>query len=290
MCGACSHDPNPLQTLTTASGARYFIKTSLGRDSTMFAAEAAGLNAMADAVGDSGLLVPRVLHTGDLSSPGPRPSSFIVMEHLDLGAGGTCRLTQEALGVGLATMHAAPPTDARAAAGAFGFGVDNWIGGTPQPNGWDESWIGFFREKRLNYMLGLLARPGSPVAVMGEKLVKKLETLFDDGASITPALIHGDLWSGNVARAVAPDGGAAWAILDPATYYGHAEAEFGMSWCASFGPDFWRGYRSIMPAAPGFDKRRPLYELYHILNHAVLFGSGYLGQAEGLLSRLTRGM
>lgn len=256
----------------------------------MFAAEAAGLNAMADAVGTSGLLVPRVLHTGDLPPTGPRPSSFIVMEHLDLGAGGSGRLTQEALGVGLATMHTAPPTDPRAADGAFGFGVDNWIGGTPQPNGWDESWVDFFREKRLNHVLGLLARPGSPMTVMGEKLANNLDTLFDDGAPITPALIHGDLWSGNVARAVAPGGSAAWAILDPVTYYAHSEAEFGMSWCASFGPDFWRGYRSIIPAAPGFDKRRPLYELYHILNHAVLFGSGYLGQAEGLLARLTRGM
>ena len=85
------------------------------------------------------------------------------------------------------------------------------------------------------------------------------------------------------------DGTAAWAILDPAAYYGHAEAEFGMSWCASFGPDFWRGYRSLIPEAPGFARRRQLYELYHILNHEVLF-SGYLGQAEGLLTSLTRGM
>jgi fructosamine-3-kinase len=63
-----------------------------------------------------------------------------------------------------------------------------------------------------------------------------------------------------------------------------------MSWCASFNGDFWEGYRSIIPEAPGFKKRRALYEWYHIANHAVLFGSGYLGQAEQLLTQLTRGM
>ena len=61
-----------------------------------------------------------------------------------------------------------------------------------------------------------------------------------------------------------------------------------MSWCASFSAEFWKGYRSVLPEAPGFKRRRPLYELYHILNHALLFGSGYLGQAEGLLGTLTR--
>lgn len=52
----------------------------------------------------------------------------------------------------------------------------------------------------------------------------------------------------------------------------------------------WEGYRSLIPEAPGFAKRRPLYELYHIMNHAVMFGGGYVGQAEALLARLTRGL
>ena len=286
MFCAPSH-PSFLQTLTTASGARYFVKTSQSRDSTMFATEAAGLNALADAAGTGGLLVPRVLHTGDAGR-----GSFIVMEHLDLGGGGGgggARLTQEALGVGLAKMHLAPPSADRARGGAFGFEADNWIGGTPQPNGWCESWVDFYRRQRLNYMLKLINRPGSPVARMGATLAANLDSLFE-GVDVTPSLIHGDLWSGNMARAVrGSDGTAAWAILDPAAYYGHAEAEFGMSWCASFGADFWRGYRSLIPEAPGFARRRQLYELYHILNHEVLF-SGYLGQAEGLLTSLTRGM
>ena len=299
----------------TESGKAFFVKTSLGRDDKMFKTEAAGLAALAAAAASSAssLVIPRPLHAGPL--PGGRGGSFIVMEHLELG-GGSKGLSQEELGVALARLHLAPPPPPPQASPSspasssssspepprFGFEVDNFIGGTPQPNGWSDSWVDFFREKRLRYMLSLVGRPGSEVGRMGEKLCDNLERLFDDvdgggggggggGARIAPSLIHGDLWSGNVATVrtgATSSSSSAWSILDPAPYYGHHEAEFGMSWCAGFGPGFWRGYRSVLPEAPGFQRRRPLYELYHILNHAVLFGAGYLGQAEGLLRTLTR--
>lgn len=284
----------------TESGKAFFVKTSLGRDDEMFKTEAAGLAALAAAAASSSssLVIPKPLHAGPL--PGGRGGSFIVMEHLDLGSGGAegGRLSQEELGVALARLHLAPlPPQASSspasASSRFGFEVDNFIGGTPQPNGWSDSWIDFFRERRLRHMLQLVGRPGSEVSRLGEKLCDNLERLFDDvdsssGARITPSLIHGDLWSGNVSTVRTGPDSSAWTILDPAPYYGHHEAEFGMSWCAGYGPGFWRGYRSVLTEAPGFQRRRPLYELYHILNHAVLFGSGYLGQAEGLLRTLTR--
>ena len=282
----------------TESGRAYFVKTSLGRDDRMFKTEAAGLAALAAAAASSGssLVIPKPLHAGPL--PGGRGGSFIVMEHLDLGGGGK-GLSQEELGVALARLHLAPPPLPHQASSSssppssprFGFEVDNFIGGTPQPNGWSDSWVDFFREKRLKHMLSLVGRPGTEIDRMGSKLCDNLERLFDDvdgGAGVSPSLIHGDLWSGNVATVRTGSETSAWSILDPAPYFGHHEAEFGMSWCAGFGPGFWKGYRSVLPEAPGFKRRRPLYELYHILNHAVLFGSGYLGQAEGLLRTLTR--
>ena len=279
----------------TESGKAFFVKTSLGRDETMFKTEAAGLAALAAAASASGssLVIPRPLHAGPL--PGKKGGgSFIVMEHLNLGSG-RGDLSQEELGVALARLHLAPPPSPP----RFGFDVNNFIGGTPQPNGWSDSWVDFYREKRLKHMLRLVGRPGSEVDRMGKKLCDNLEKFFDDivddgseSARITPSLIHGDLWSGNVAT-VSSSGSSSsdassWSILDPAPYYAHHEAEFGMSWCASFGAGFWKGYRSVLPESPGFKRRKPLYELYHILNHAVLFGSGYFGQAEGLLRTLTR--
>lgn len=77
-------------------------------------------------------------------------------------------------------------------------------------------------------------------------------------------------------------------IFDPATYYGHHEAEWGMSWCASLGPAFWQGYRELIPEDEGFRDRAVLYELYHKLNHYNLFGGGYGSDALGLMGQLAR--
>jgi protein-ribulosamine 3-kinase len=75
-------------------------------------------------------------------------------------------------------------------------------------------------------------------------------------------------------------------IFDPATYWGHHEAEWGMSWCASFGKDFWNGYRSLISKDQGFEDRKPLYDAYHQLNHYNLFGGSYLGSGQSLLQQV----
>lgn len=61
-----------------------------------------------------------------------------------------------------------------------------------------------------------------------------------------------------------------------------------MDWCAGLGPAFWRGYRSLIPEAPGFHDRHKLYTLYHILNHYHMFGGGYRAQSIGLMQDLTK--
>ena len=96
-----------------------------------------------------------------------------------------------------------------------------------------------------------------------------------------PATLHGDLWSGNIAGVRGEP-----AIFDPASYYGHHEAEWGMSWCASLGPKFWEGYRALIPEDRGFKQREPLYELYHKLNHYNMFGGGYGGDSYRLMLTL----
>ena len=113
-------------------------------------------------------------------------------------------------------------------------------------------------------------------------IAPRLDALFE-GIDVKPSVIHGDLWSGNISTA---DGKPS--ILDPAVYWGHHEAEWGMSWCASFGSDFWEGYRSLIPKDPGFEDRKPLYDAYHQLNHYNLFGGYYLGSARGQLEQVKR--
>jgi len=247
-----------------------FVKTSRRPASVMFEGEALGLQALGAA---AGVRVPKVLHFGDDGSGG----SFIIMEKLDMGGSPNMR----EFGRAMARMHLAEPAAPEAKAGKFGFALDNTIGATPQPNPWTDDWPEFFREQRLGFQV---KRAGSTGLTNTWKQVVDatdgLKDLFTDG-EVRPSVLHGDLWSGNYANS--PDGAA---IFDPATYYGHHEAEWGMSWCAGFNRDFWAGYREVLPEAPLFRRRQPLYEAYHIINHYNLFGGGYLEQGKALLERL----
>ncbi|KIZ07941.1 hypothetical protein MNEG_0014 [Monoraphidium neglectum] len=256
---------------TTEAGAEYFVKTSGGAKAEgMFKGEALGLKAMFDT---NTVRIPDVHHVGLL--PDAR-GAFIVMEYLRLEGGGS----QAELGRQMALMHLAEPTDPNAKAGKFGFAVDNTIGATPQPNEWMDDWVEFYRERRLRHQLDLLG--DARMKALAQPVLDNLGFWFTDIAgSIRPSILHGDLWSGNVSSS-----GGRPVIFDPATYYGHAEAEWGMSWCAGFSGAFWQGYFEVAPKAPLFDQRRDLYTLYHILNHANLFGGGYNSQAQTILQRL----
>lgn len=187
---------------------------------------------------------------------------------------------QAELGRKLAEMHKAGKSTK-----GFGFEVDNTIGSTPQINTWSSDWIEFYGEKRLGYQLKLARdRYGdSAIYEKGYTLIQNMASLFEN-AVIEPCLLHGDLWSGNIAY----DKNSEPVILDPACYYGHNEAEFGMSWCAGFGESFYTAYFKVMPKEEGFEKRRDLYLLYHYLNHYNLFGSGYRSSAMSIIDGYLR--
>lgn len=252
----------------TTDGTRLFIKVSRG-DESMFAGEAEGLSAMG---ATRTLRVPRVMHYGGLESG---KGAFIVME--DVLFEGV--FDQAELGRGLAEMHLAPPAAPEAAAGKFGFTVDNTIGGTAQPNGWMDDWVEFFRERRLRHQV--LLTGDDELYRVGGQVCDKMHEFFVGCGEVRPSVLHGDLWSGNVNGV---DGSPI--VYDPATYYGHHEAEFGMAWCAGFSPAFWEAYHEVIPKAPGFKERHDLYTAYHALNHFNLFGGGYKAMALACLSRL----
>lgn len=252
----------------TDTGSRFFIKVCRG-DEMMFAGEAEGLQAMFK-TGTVG--VPEVFHYGPLENG---KGSFIVMEELELSH----MVSQSALGRQVAQMHLAEPVVDKAKAGNFGFHVDNTIGDTPQPNGWMDNWVDFFRERRIRHQI--LLSGDSELISMGNKVCERMEDFFE-GIEVKPSILHGDLWSGNI-NAI-PSGDPV--IYDPACYYGHHEAEWGMSWCAGFTPAFWEAYHELIPREPGFKERHDLYTAYHALNHYNLFGGGYKAMALSCLSRL----
>mmetsp|Transcript_3873 Transcript_3873/g.11569 ORF Transcript_3873/g.11569 Transcript_3873/m.11569 type:complete len:360 (-) Transcript_3873:259-1338(-) len=256
------------KAVETESGRKFFIKTSPRSADDMFTGEAEGLRAMH---ATNTVLVPDVLHYGDLEEGS---GSFIIMDYLDIRGG----YSQAELGRQLAQMHLSEPAAPEARDGKFGFVVNNTIGGTPQPNEWTEDYVEFFREKRLRYQFRL-ARD-STLSSLGDKLMNNLESYFE-GIDVKPCILHGDLWSGNVGGV-----GGKPTIFDPACYYGHSEAEFGMSWCAGFNREFWKAYFDVIPKAPGFEERKQIYLLYHYLNHYNLFGGGYYSSCVSILQNL----
>ncbi|KAG8391754.1 hypothetical protein BUALT_Bualt01G0219900 [Buddleja alternifolia] len=248
----------------------FFVKTNRSIGPSMFEGEALGLNAMYET---GSIRVPKAFKVGPL----PTGGSYIIMEYIEFGGS---RADQSALGRKLAEMHKAGKSRK-----GFGFDVDNTIGSTPQINTWTSDWIEFYGVHRLGYQLKLAREQygDSLIYERGQRLVKNMGPLFED-AVIEPCLLHGDLWSGNISS----DKNGEPVILDPACYYGHNEAEFGMSWCAGFGGSFYNAYFEVMPKQGGFEKRRDLYMLYHYLNHYNLFGSGYRSSAMSIIDDYLR--
>ena len=168
---------------------------------------------------------------------------------------------------------------------AYGHERDTLIGSLSQPNPWTESWIEFFRDHRLLYLAEVASEAGKlPANLRGrvEELAGRLGEILDEPER--PALIHGDVWSGNVLA----EGDRITAFLDPAIYHADPEMELAyISLFGTFGESFFRRYAEIRPIRPGFfEERRHLYSLYPLLVHVYFFGGHYVDSVEGTLARL----
>jgi protein-ribulosamine 3-kinase len=227
-----------------------FLKQSAPERADAFAAEADGLEALAAHV-----RVPRVLDRGVKDG-----RAFILLERLDLRRGGDWR----AMGRMLATLH-------RQTGPRFGWHRDNFIGLTPQQNGWCDDWAEFWLERRLRPQLALARKNGFELEEPRVRLHRP-----------PPSLLHGDLWSGNAGFiAQGP------VIFDPAVYFGDRETDLAMTELfGGFPREFYQAYDEAFPLDPGYQERKHLYNLYHLLNHLNIFGGGYLAQVEEKLSLL----
>ena len=256
VSGGCIHRCYRAQR----DGRAVFLKLNEARFADAFAAEADGLAALRAA----GCRAPEPIALGSAGA-----NAYLVLEFLELRSHGDFA----ALGTMLAALH-------RRQAERFGWARDNYIGSTPQPNRWCESWSMFWREQRLEPQLALAAKNGYRLDVppMGKLLA---------GHAPAPSLLHGDLWSGNAGFLA--DG--APVLFDPAVYYGDREADLAMTELfGGFAPQFYAAYNAAWPLAPGYEQRKHLYNLYHLLNHLNLFGGGYLAQVRAGLRLLARGL
>jgi len=245
----------------------FFVKINDAEAAAMFEAERAGLTELAAA---GALRVPAPVASGCAGG-----AAFLVLEDIPmsrLDAAGWAVLGEQ-----LAALHG------QTAAG-FGWHRDNTIGTTPQPNGWGRDWLSFWRDRRLGHQLDLARDNGLSRELYrrGQRLRERLDNVLA-GHAPRPSLLHGDLWGGNVAA----DAGGGPVLFDPAVYYGDREADLAMSELfGRFDQRFYDAYQAASPLAPGYPRRRTLYNLYHILNHFNLFGGAYAPQIAAMLDEL----
>ncbi|CAG9536267.1 unnamed protein product [Cercopithifilaria johnstoni] len=167
----------------------------------------------------------------------------------------------------------------------FGFHIPTCCGYLPQMNEWCNDWVEFFTRNRLKYQIDILLEKHSDRDLLSlwPQLERKIPTFFKDVESIIPALVHGDLWSGNYGYCV--DGPV---VYDPASFYAHSEYELGiMKMFGGFGSAVYSAYHAIIPEAKGIQKRVQLYELFHHLNHWNHFGNGYKGGTISIMRSLS---
>jgi len=229
-----------------------FLKEGAPARADAFAAEADGLDALRPHI-----RVPRVLERGLRNG-----KAFILLEPLDLRPG-----DYAALGRALATLH-------HQSGPRFGWARDNYIGLSPQQNGWCDDWLEFWVTRRMEPQISWAREKGFDVSMPPMRLLEKHKP--------QPALLHGDLWSGNAGFTAAGP-----VIFDPAVYYGDRETDLAMTELfGGFPREFYDAYNEAYSLDAGYEKRKHLYNLYHLLNHLNLFGAAYYMQIQAILRSL----
>lgn len=244
-------------------GRTLIIKTNTNTQASL-STEGFMLNYLAQ---HSNLPVPEVFHAD---------KQWLMMDYIP-SKGPINKGVQEHAAALLADLH-------RVTAPQYGFERDTLIGSLHQPNPLSTTWVSFFRDHRLHYMSHVAFQAGQlPESLYSriERFAGKLERWLTEPSA--PALLHGDIWSGNVL----PNNGRIAAFIDPAIYYGHPEIELAfISLFNTFGDTFYRHYHSINPIAPGFfEERSAIYNLYPLLVHVRLFGGSYVHSVEQTLRR-----
>jgi len=242
----------------------YFVKVNKAQHYDNFLAEAYSLDKIANT---ETIRTPAIICHGQTEE-----SSYLVLEWCKL-TNGTSKHWFD-LGEQLATMHLTTEH------GEFGWEQNNFIGRTIQPNIWHANWRTFFAEQRIGWQLQLLKEKSISLGNINRIVEACHEILLHH--KVVPCLVHGDLWQGNAGFI-----GNKPLIFDPACYYGDREVDIAMTELfGQFPQSFYQGYQDKYPLPPKYESRKQVYNFYHILNHANMFGGVYIDQARAILSRL----
>ena len=262
LSGGCISDA---YKIITSDGRIYLLKYHSGVSNDMFEKEANGLKEL---VKPNAIRVPEVLIVD---------KDYILLEFISSGR--KKKNFFEDFGRRFAELH-------KYTADEFGFYEDNYIGSNPQSNiPYDkekQNWVSFYFNKRILFQLKLAEKLGNATPELRKsisKLEEKIEEIIGSNEE-KPSLLHGDLWGGNY---MVDENGEA-VLIDPAIYYGHREADLGMTKLfGGFSNEFYKSYNETYPLDDGYEYRENIYKLYHVLNHLNLFGGGYYSQAISLI-------
>ena len=257
---------NTCYAVSLSNGITIFVKENTSSFTGLFKAESKGLKELGQAGGPK---VPRVLHYRDDGK-----TQLLFLEYLESGP--KPKGFYEHFGRGMAELHR------NSMKKGFGFETDNHIGSTVQYNPRKDTWLDFFvsaritPQKEMAEKRGLL--PADVIRGIDQFIGRIGSVLLDDD---TGSLIHGDLWGGNYMC----DGKEA-VLIDPAVSYSHREADLAMTELfGGFSEAFYGAYREAFPLDPGYEDRIDAYNLYHMLNHLNIFGTGYLGSVASILRK-----
>jgi len=243
----------------------YFVKMNRKSQAFMFEAESVALNILKKS---NTIIVPEVIADGIYGS-----DCYLVLSYIEMQG----RPDSHLFGEKLAKLHVCFEQ-------SFGFDVDNSIGSTPQVNAWTDNWVEFWQKHRLGYQLEWAKKNGLSHKLydLGLQLIDKTPYFFQ---SYQPkaSLLHGDLWGGNWSASAHGEP----IIYDPASYYGDHETDLAMTELFGHpGVHFYESYREHLEIDDGYAVRKLFYNVYHIINHANLFGGEYVNQAINSIEQL----
>lgn len=259
---------NEAAKLLIENGTELFLKWNSGSLLEMFDVEVKGLQFIQQHC--DRFKIPNIIGY-DITDSGE--ISWLLLEYIDQGR--TDGDFFEHFGQSLAQLHTVTHSE-------FGLDHDNFIGRLPQINSFEKNWITFFIEHRIEPQLKMAFDKG----LLPDSLLKNFEILFKQLPDIIPeekpALLHGDLWSGNFMAT----SDAIPVLIDPAVYFGHREAELAFTKLfGGFSSAFYRAYNESNPPEAGLEQRVDIFNLYPLLVHVNLFGHAYTSQVTSIIKR-----
>ena len=246
---------------------KFFLKKN-ERNQKLLKFEQYCLNDLRKYINSQNIIIPKVINYFEYEN-----NEFLLMEWLDLN-----NLNQKKLGAGIAEIH---QNSNKNQPNKFGYPVKGFIGTNIQLDGWERDWANFFIKLRIEPQLKLLKHRSLSIDLIN-LINSKIKVHLSDHDPMN-CLIHGDLWSGNIGTGPLEKG----IIFDPSCWWADSEVDIAMTRLfGGFTDDFYNEYYQVIKEKKGSNNRTTIYNFYHILNHANMFGGQYITQVNNYINKI----